>query len=174
MLGPSPQVPGTTTRRYVFIDLSFLRASPSLLAPKDPDLEDAPIAPEMGTIELKAYRCQIQRTTVPVQSTYHDLHCGRVSELSKKAGWHQVAYVPSVDSYFQVFPWSLLRLLLIGPSSTGDEIPVRPRSNKVKVNCHYLDSLSGPPHASIKIFYRPRGKPVVLSRSPYPYFVQSY
>jgi hypothetical protein len=80
--------------------------------PTDPDLEDAPVAPEMGTIELKAYRC---RTTGLAkkskrQHKYEDLHWGRVSERSKKAGWHHVAYVPSVKFRF---PWSLLRLLIL-------------------------------------------------------------
>ncbi|KAH9177552.1 hypothetical protein EDB89DRAFT_2064528 [Lactarius sanguifluus] len=94
----------------------------------DPDLEDAPAAPEMGTIELKAYRCRKQHSTKsPSQFTRNGLHTGRVSELSKKAGWHHVA--------------------------TGDEIPCS-RSNKVKVE--YLDSRTGPPCASIKISYRPR------------------
>lgn len=95
----------------------------------DPDLEDAPVAPEMGTIELKAYRC---RTTGLAkkskrQHKYEDLHWGRVSERSKKAGWHHVA--------------------------TGDEIPAN-RGHRVNLN--YLDSRNNPPYASIKISYRPR------------------
>jgi hypothetical protein len=152
-------------RRY------FLRLSiSSLPAPKDPDLEDAPVAPEIGTIELKAYRCQALCITGPSSSRpLDDLHWGRISECSKKAGWHHVAYVPSVESYF---PWSPFRFLLIDPSSTGDEIPVAKPSHRVTVE--YLDSSKGPPYASIKVFYRPRGKPVVLCRSSYPYIVQSY
>jgi len=127
-------------------------------------LEDAPAATETGTIELKAYRCQLRHiTSQPSQLTHEGLHGGRVSERSKKAGWHHIAYVPSVGSYFQVFLWPLLRLLFIVPSSTGDEIAVK-RPNSVILD--YLDSWTGPPYASIKIFYRPRGKPVVLSRSP--------
>ncbi|KAH9047254.1 hypothetical protein EDB84DRAFT_1573692 [Lactarius hengduanensis] len=94
----------------------------------DPDLEDAPAAPEMGTIELKAYRCRKRHTIKSQsQSMHKGLHKGRVSELSKKAGWHYVA--------------------------TGDEIP-NSRPNKVEVD--YLDSWTGPPYASIKISYRPR------------------
>jgi hypothetical protein len=93
----------------------------------DPDLEDAPFAPEMGTIELKAYRCQKQGPSESSKYAYEDLHQGRVSERSKKAGWHHVA--------------------------TGDEI-VAPRLTTVLVD--YLDPLTGPPHASVKIFYRPR------------------
>ncbi|KAI9441450.1 hypothetical protein H4582DRAFT_2073628 [Lactarius indigo] len=60
--------------------------------------------------------------------THKDLHQGRVSERSKKAGWHHVA--------------------------TGDEIPVEPRPNSVILD--YLDPWTGPPYASIKVFYRPR------------------
>ncbi|KAH9177555.1 hypothetical protein EDB89DRAFT_2064530 [Lactarius sanguifluus] len=82
----------------------------------DPDLEDAPVAPEMGTIELKAYRCQTRCITGPSSRIAHeDLYEGRVSELSKKAGWHHVA--------------------------TGDEIPVRSRSHDIIVD--YLDSRTG-------------------------------
>ncbi|KAH9072853.1 hypothetical protein EDB83DRAFT_2516616 [Lactarius deliciosus] len=95
----------------------------------DPDLEDAPVAPEMGTIELKAYRCQTRCITGPSSRIAHeDLYEGRVSELSKKAGWHHVA--------------------------TGDEIPVRSRSHDIIVD--YLDSRTGPPYVSIKVYYRPR------------------
>ncbi|KAI9466361.1 hypothetical protein BJY52DRAFT_1183219 [Lactarius psammicola] len=101
----------------------------------DPDLEGAPVAPEMGTIELKAYRCRCV-TGPSSELTYEGLHLGRVSERSKRAGWHHVA------------------LLLIGPSSTGDEILVRKRSAKVTVD--FLDSWTDPPYASIKVFYRPR------------------
>ncbi|KAH9177551.1 hypothetical protein EDB89DRAFT_2226010 [Lactarius sanguifluus] len=120
----------------------------------DPDLEDVPAAPEMGTIELKAYRCHLRHITkAPSQFMHESLHEGRVSELSKKVGWHHVAYVPLVVLYFQVFPWPLLRLLFINPSSTGDEILVK-RPNRATVD--YLDSWTGPPYASIKISYRPR------------------
>jgi hypothetical protein len=95
----------------------------------DPDLEDAPVAPEIGTIELKAYRCQALCITGPSSSRpLDDLHWGRISECSKKAGWHHVA--------------------------TGDEIPVAKPSHRVTVE--YLDSSKGPPYASIKVFYRPR------------------
>ncbi|KAH9066481.1 hypothetical protein EDB87DRAFT_726540 [Lactarius vividus] len=95
----------------------------------DPDLEDAPIVPEVGTIELKAYRCQRWGVTGPSSKCTHKaLHQGHVSERSKKAGWHHVA--------------------------TGDEIPIRGRAHRVKVN--YLDPPNGPPYASIKVFYRPR------------------
>ncbi|KAH9043082.1 hypothetical protein EDB85DRAFT_1913519 [Lactarius pseudohatsudake] len=94
------------------------------------DLEDAPVAPEVGTIELRAYRCQRRCITGPSsKSTHEALHRGHVSERSKKAGWHHVA--------------------------TGDEIPIRGRAHRVKVD--YLDHpRKGPPYASIKVFYRPR------------------
>ncbi|KAH9042716.1 hypothetical protein EDB85DRAFT_2226861 [Lactarius pseudohatsudake] len=94
----------------------------------DPDLEDVPAAPEMGTIELKAYRCHVRHIIkAPSQFMDEGLHKGRVSELSKKAGWHHVA--------------------------TGDEIPDS-HCNDVEVD--FLDPRTGPPHASIKISYRPR------------------
>ncbi|KAH9067808.1 hypothetical protein EDB87DRAFT_1573363 [Lactarius vividus] len=99
----------------------------------DPDLEDVPVASEAGTIELKGYRCRVLgRTTVPLppQSTHKVLHGGRVSELSKKAGWHHVA--------------------------TGNEIPAKPRLKIDELVIDYLDPRTGPPYASIKIFYRPR------------------
>ncbi|KAH9072858.1 hypothetical protein EDB83DRAFT_137851 [Lactarius deliciosus] len=93
------------------------------------DLEDAPVAPEMGTIELKAYRCQKRCIAGPISLfTHKDLHQGRVSELSKKAGWHHVA--------------------------TGDEIPVDPRPYRIILD--YLDPWTGPPYASFKVFYRPK------------------
>ena len=176
MLDPPPQVSGNTARWYVFLCSGISLLKP---VPEDPDLEDAPVAPEMGTIELKAYRCQSltqRRDTTRNPSSqrrsdkYVDLHLGRVSERSKKAGWHHVAYVPSVESYFR---WSLLRLLLINPSSTGDEIPIA-KKRSISRDVDYLDPTKGQPNASIKIFYRPRGKPGVHSRSTYLYFVQSY
>ncbi|KAH9067807.1 hypothetical protein EDB87DRAFT_1573362 [Lactarius vividus] len=99
---------------------------------EDPDLEDTPAASEAGTIELKGYRCRILgRTTVPRPQFIHEgLHGGRVSELSKKVGWHHIA--------------------------TGNEIPARPRRIRTKLKLDYLDPRKGPPYASIKIFYRPR------------------
>ena len=61
-----------------------------LIPTEDPDVENAPVVPEMGTIELRAYRCQVLRT-VPFQlNATNGLHEGRVSERSKKAGWHHV------------------------------------------------------------------------------------
>ncbi|KAI9441455.1 hypothetical protein H4582DRAFT_1932784 [Lactarius indigo] len=85
----------------------------------DPDLEDAPIASEAGTIELKVYRCRILgRTTVPqTQLMSKGLRGGRVSELSKKIGWHHVA--------------------------TGNEIPAKPRPRKNKLDLHYFDPRTG-------------------------------
>ena len=60
------------------------------MATEDPDVENAPVVPEMGTIELRAYRCQAQRTVQYMYNTANELHQGRVSERSKKAGWHHV------------------------------------------------------------------------------------
>jgi hypothetical protein len=61
----------------------------SFAAAEDPDVEDAPVVPEMGTIEVQAYRCQVGRT-VEYQHKDFKLNGGRVSERSKKAGWHHV------------------------------------------------------------------------------------
>jgi hypothetical protein len=61
-----------------------------LSRPKDPDVEDAPVVPEMGTIELRAYRTRAVRTVDYQTSAQNGLHRGRVSERSKKAGWHHV------------------------------------------------------------------------------------
>ena len=61
------------------------------LATEDPDLEDAPVVPEMGTIELRAYRCHILSRG---EYRHNDtrLHGGRASERSKQAGWHHIRY----------------------------------------------------------------------------------
>jgi hypothetical protein len=44
----------------------------------------------MGTIELRAYRTRAVRTVDYQTSAQNGLHQGRVSERSKKAGWHHV------------------------------------------------------------------------------------
>ena len=64
-------------------------------ATEDPDLEYAPVVPEMGTIELRAYRCQAIRIAQYQRNINYGLHQGRVSERSKKAGWHHVRYSTS-------------------------------------------------------------------------------
>ncbi|KAH9005312.1 hypothetical protein EDB86DRAFT_2825568 [Lactarius hatsudake] len=140
----------------IYLNYSSLVAPSSIVEyaplnmPKDPDLGDAPIAPEVGTIELRAYRCQRRCVTGPSsKSTHEALHRGHVSERSKKAGWHHVAYAPStvLPSFPLVTPKD--------PFSTGDEIPIRGRAHRVKVD--YLDHpRKGSPYASIKVFYRPR------------------
>ena len=60
-----------------------------LIPTEDPDVENAPVVPEMGTIELRAYRCRAQ-CIVPYLPHTNGLREGRVSERSKKAGWHHV------------------------------------------------------------------------------------
>ena len=57
---------------------------------EDPDLEDAPVVPDMGTIELRAFRCQTVGYRPAKHSYSVNLHLGHVSERSKKAGWHHV------------------------------------------------------------------------------------
>jgi hypothetical protein len=48
---------------------------------------------EMGTIELRAYRSQPISAVEPIVHLGQGLHHGRISERSKKAGWHHVTYV---------------------------------------------------------------------------------
>ncbi|KAI0292772.1 hypothetical protein BC826DRAFT_969450 [Russula brevipes] len=107
----------------------------------DPDVEDAPMVPEMGTIEVQMFRSRT--LTMGYHSRQKDfpqaLHLGRVSELSKKAGWHRV-----------------------GLSSTADEIPI-PESQVCSVS--YIDP-PGVRYATFKIFYRPRGRPAIMSYDP--------
>jgi len=93
----------------------------------DPDVENAPVVPEMGTIELRAFRCQAQRTVQYLYNTTNGLHQGRVSERSKKAGWHHV--------------------------STADEVPANVPTFSVYAD---LFDPKDVPFASVKIFYRPR------------------
>jgi hypothetical protein len=59
---------------------------------EDPDVEDAPVVPEMGTIELQAFRTRALRE-VEYRPPDYGLHRGRMSERSKKAGWHHVRYL---------------------------------------------------------------------------------
>ena len=74
-----------------FPEHSLRRHFHSSYATEDPDVENAPVVPEMGTIELRAFRCQHQYTIpYPYDTTNGGLHQGRVSERSKKAGWHHV------------------------------------------------------------------------------------
>ena len=61
------------------------------LANEDPDVENARVVPDMGTIELRTYRCRAVGTAQ--YNPDYKLHQGRVSERSKKAGWHHVGYV---------------------------------------------------------------------------------
>jgi len=68
----------------------------------DPDLEHALVGPEMGTIEVQAFRCRY-RCSRPRQPSEHaklQLHQGRVSERSKKAGWHHVSTADEVPCEF--------------------------------------------------------------------------
>ena len=107
-------------------------------------------------IELKAFRCHKRAHAEPsgwVETKDKDPHWGRISELSKKAGWRRVAYVPSLELYF---PRPALILLLMAPPSVGDEMVIRKRRPST-AKVAFLDPWRGPPYASIKIFYRPRG-----------------
>jgi hypothetical protein len=70
-----------------------------------------------------------------------------------------------------LFPLVTTKVTNIVVSSTGDEIVVG-RGHAITLN--FLDSQDGPPYASIKIFYRPRGRIVVLSQIPNSYCIQSY
>ncbi|KAF8487198.1 hypothetical protein DFH94DRAFT_687674 [Russula ochroleuca] len=99
----------------------------------DPDVENAPVVPEMGTIELRAfrYRAGTVRYRKVRNTDYRDrLHQGRVSERSKKAGWHYV--------------------------STADEVPsVRAAKFNFSLHRNYIDPRDVP-YASVKVVYRPR------------------
>ena len=87
----------TSARPFKFQELELVGALPGhsmdsvsfSYATEDPDLEYAPVVPEMGTIELRAYRCQFGRGA-EYQHKDFKLNEGRVSERSKKAGWHHV------------------------------------------------------------------------------------
>ena len=93
----------TSTLPFKFQELELVGAFPRIswtrcfsFAIEDPDLEDAPVVSEMGTIEVRAYRCHVTaKRTVEYQRKNHGLHGGRVSERSKKAGWHHVGYFTS-------------------------------------------------------------------------------
>ncbi|KAI0002425.1 hypothetical protein BJV74DRAFT_815724 [Russula compacta] len=93
----------------------------------DPDQENAPVVPEMGTIELRAFRSRARHVVEHQPYANRGLHQGRVSELSKKAGWHHV--------------------------STADEVPANGPRHAVIAD--YIDPRNAP-CASFKIFYRPR------------------
>jgi len=95
----------------------------------DPDMEDAPVVPEMGTIEAQVFRARRLRSAEhnpPVMK--HGLHGSRVSERSKKAGWHHV--------------------------STADEVPFD-SSRRHTVAADYIDPPNAP-CATFKVFYRPK------------------
>jgi hypothetical protein len=156
ILGPYSNVHSILPFKFQELQLvgefsTFRLLSISLTRAEDPDFEDAPAAPEMGTIELKAYRCRTRYFREPSKRLlYEDLHRGRVSERSKKAGWHHITYVPSFVAFLPAITEAVTYSF-----RTGDEIPVNFRPHEVEVD--YLDPWAGPPCASVKIFYRPRG-----------------
>ena len=96
---PGILMSATSARPFKFQELELVGAFPnipripcfvsSFAAAEDPDMEDAPVVPELGTIELRAYRCQFGRGA-EYQHKDFKLNEGRVSERSKKAGWHHV------------------------------------------------------------------------------------
>ena len=94
------QKSATSILPFKFQELELVGALPghsldsvsSSYATEDPDVEYAPVVPEMGTIELRAYRCQAVRIAEYQRNLNFGLHQGRVSERSKKAGWHHVRY----------------------------------------------------------------------------------
>ena len=105
----------------------------------------------MGTIELRAFRCQALRTVQYQGLPEYGLHQGRVSERSKKAGWHHVGYVICLSGHPSQF---LSCVILIDPPSTADEIPsAGPRCS---VYADYFDP-QDVPYVTLKVFYRPRG-----------------
>jgi hypothetical protein len=125
------------------------------LPPEDPDLEYAPVVPEMGTIELRAFRCQALRTVQYQGIPGYGLHEGRVSERSKKAGWHHVRYVLTVICLPRPpVPNSHPYMILIDPPSTADEIASA--GPTCSVYADYFDPQDSP-YVNLKVFYRPRG-----------------
>lgn len=64
-----------------------------LMCVEDPDVEDATIAPGMGTIELQAFRSRTVGYRPWTLKHFRDLPRGHISERSKKAGWHRVRSV---------------------------------------------------------------------------------
>jgi len=103
----------------------------------------------MGTIELRAFRCQAQRVLNDPYSTANGLRQGRVSERSKKAGWHHVRLLR-----LRAASVTHTRVVLIDIHSTADDSPVNVPSFPV---CVKLLDHWNEPFASVKIFYRPRG-----------------
>ncbi|KAI0261269.1 hypothetical protein BC834DRAFT_972863 [Gloeopeniophorella convolvens] len=93
----------------------------------DTDTEDAPAVPEMGTIEIRAFRSLLLHDNAYYPVLIQGLHQGRISEKSKKAGWHHV-------------------------SISGDSPIVKPAR---QVLVQFIDPPHAP-FASMKIFYRPR------------------
>ena len=75
-----------------------------LLSDEDPDVEDAPVVPDTGVIELRAFRTRAIRTIGNLPRADFGLHSGRVSERSKKAGWHHVRYWVPKASRAILFP----------------------------------------------------------------------
>jgi hypothetical protein len=117
---------------------------------EDPDLENAPVVREMGTIELRAFRCRVLRTTKYTSEKKSRLHRGRVSERSKMAGWHHIRYHVSQASR----PKSHPRVILIDIPSTGDEVPAN--SPPYSASLNEIDPPNAP-YATVKVIYRPRG-----------------
>jgi hypothetical protein len=71
-------------------------------------VEDAPVVPEMGTIEAQAFRARYLRTVQGPPRANHRLHAGRVSERSKKAGWHHVRYSVPRANRPMLIPFTLI------------------------------------------------------------------
>ena len=102
----------------------------------------------MGTIEVRGFRCQRQWVSNDPYSEANGLRQGRVSERSKKAGWHHVRLLrlPAASV-------THTRVVLIDIHSTADEVPAAPIYSVSVINIDPQDA----PFASVKIFYRPRG-----------------
>ena len=103
----------------------------------------------MGTIEIRAYRCHVLRTAEYLHNNIR-LREGRVSERSKKAGWHHVRYYTSRAFSSNSHPYTVFVF------STADEAPSDPINTVV--DCKMVDPQNAP-YASVKVFYRPKGGP---------------
>jgi len=96
----------TSVLPFKFQELQLVGALPQLIptcpfltfVTEDPDLfETAPVVPEVGMVEVRAFRVRIKgmvkRHQYGIDPKYGSrLHQGQVSERSKQAGRHHVGY----------------------------------------------------------------------------------
>ena len=100
------EILGNSVRRYVLLSCigAILRQSPQLTLPDDDEIGGSS-NPNMGTIELRVIRARVigRYTGSGLLASPVSLHTGPISEKSKKAGWHQVAYVFDFRIFYLFF-----------------------------------------------------------------------